>query len=232
MKNPTSLFRYRPALTPVHRIPAGFKFAALLAVTVSVSSSGISLLSVLSTLILALSATAKVPAHSHIANARIIFLYFLMVCAFRFIGKPLNDENFPAQAKVTVVYIWQLALVLLSGTVFYETTSALEIRHMLAGIQKSAQKAINAIYSILFRTSKKKPDLPDIAFLLSLTITFIPRIFDSWSLMNRAWDARGGREKRGFAGAWSRFTVLVPALFLKLFAVASDTDRAIRNRSA
>ncbi len=225
MKEYPSLFTYKSGTTILHRTSAKVKLPVMMALTVLLFIAGIRQLLLLSLFLTILALLARLPLSVFAAHVRILFWYTLMTVVFRFAGKPLIPSILLPALRETALYIWQLALVLLTGTLFYETTSTLEIRHTLTGVQRAFERAVKRIF-------KNKGTLPDIGFLLSLTITFIPRIFDAWTSLNRAWDARGGNLHAGLRASWRKFSVLIPSLFIKLLAMASDTDRAIRNRSA
>lgn len=202
--------------TPVHRAPALLKLAIMLAVTAIVFSGITASLAVTSALIALVTVLAKTSAGTIARNVKIVFWYGIFVAVFRIAGKPLESSILLAEIRASAYYIWQLAVILLAGSVFFETTGTTEIGHALSSLQKAV---------------RWKAPLPDIAFLLSLTIGFIPRIFDAWVSLDKAWTARGGSLHRGIGGAFRRITTLVPLLVIRLMAIAADTDRAIRNRS-
>lgn len=214
------LFAYRSGNTVIHRAPAGFKLVCMIAITISAFSGLIAVLIALSIILVLFLPVSKMKMATIFRNAYIVFWYTVFIFVFRIVGKPFESTLVIQELRETGLYIWQLAVVLFTGTLFYETTSNLEIRHTLSSIQNA-----------LIRLTGKKIVFPDIAFLLSLTITFIPRIFETWGSLVHAWNARGGNLNRGIRGAWNRLTILVPLLIIKLLSVASDTDRAIRNRS-
>lgn len=223
------LFRYRPADTPIHRIPALLKFVGLAAAGVCAFlpypvfpiACGFTLIT--------LALLARIPLAAHRQNARILFWYALAILFFRFAG-PLPDASaLKLGLAESGIYLFRLALAVLAGTVFFETTSAMEIRHALYRVQDALARIARRILPA--RLSPATRRFPDVAFLLSLTISFIPRIFDAWSRLNRSWDARGGALDRSPRGAWKRLTTLIPLLIITLLDIAAETDRAIQNRS-
>lgn len=227
MKAPHSLFAYRPGTTPVHRAHAGIKLVIYCAFSVAAfaSAPGLSptaLLGALSAFLTVLALLARTPAGTVGRNAGILFWYALFILAFRIAGKEVSPEALRGELVFSGLYIWRLALVLFAGSVFYETTPNLEIRHTLSAFQRNIGRPFGL--TLPFR-------LPDAGFLLSLTITFIPRVFETWTALELSWAARGGNRRRGLAGAVRKTAVLVPLLVSALLAVAADTDRAIRNRT-
>jgi len=231
MKDTSNLFGYRPGNSPIHRIPVHLKLAFLLPCTAAVFALPVPALAGASLVFLGLSWLAGISLPVFMRNTRIVFMYGILVGLFRFVGLPWNAGIWLAYAAESGLYLWRLFLVMLTGTLFYETTGTLEIRHALADIQ-------HRLAAFLVRTAgiagirKPMPELPDVAFLLSLTISFIPRIFEAWSVIEDSWNARGGRTHRNPVAAVRRISLLVPLLVSKLLALAADTERAIRSRSA
>ena len=216
MKVQPTLFRYRSGETIIHRTPAGIKLAVMIAFTIAVFSPLLPALIAASALLAVLAILARTQIETILSGAKLVLWYGLFIAAFRLIGKPLESVDVLAELRATALYTWQLAAVLLAGTLFYETTATTEIAHTLKTIQT---------------TLRWRKPLPDVAFLLSLTIGFIPRIFSAWDSLEKAWAAREGNRRYGPLSFFRRTTTLVPLLVLKLLSIANDTDRAIRNRS-
>jgi energy-coupling factor transporter transmembrane protein EcfT len=225
------LFRYTGHETPIHRVPAGIKLVAMLAATIGVYAGNFYMLAGISAVLASITPVARISRRALIRGVRVILWYAIFILVFRLLGKPVTLDVWQAEFRATGVYLWQLSAVLLAGTIFYETTGTLDIFHTLGYLQRFVREAGNPIYQRV--TGKKLPENPtiDIALLLSLTISFIPRIFQSWDDLGRAWDARGGTLKKTPPNILKRYTTLLPLLVERLLAVAADTDRAIRNRS-
>ena len=224
-----SLFRYRPAETPVHRIPALIKLAGLAVAGMCAFLPNLAFPVACGLVLIVLAFIARIPLDAHRQNARILFWYALAILFFRFAGPLPDTAALKAELAESGIYLFRLALAVLAGTVFYETTSSLEIRHAIYRVQDTIARGATRLLPA--RHSPANRRYPDVAFLLSLTISFIPRIFDAWSRLNRSWDARGGKLNRSPRGAWKRLTTLIPLLIVTLLEVAAETDRAIQNRS-
>ena len=228
MKAPT-LFSFRPANSLLHRVPAGIKLIALLLATIMIFSANLRWLTVASICLLLLIPAGHIRLKVIARNLLIIFWYGIFIAAFRVSGKPAETAIILRELQAAGLYTWQLAIILLTGTFFYETTSTLDIRYTITRLQKG-------ILRILQPFIRKCPflrqhEFPDIALLLSLTLAFIPRIFIIWNDLNHAWDARGGCDRKGLSPKLRRITVLMPLVIAKLLIAATDTERAIRNRS-
>ena len=227
-KNAT-LFGYRAANTPIHRASAIGKLAALaIAGFCAFASHPVFPLAAGATLVIA-AVLAKVPFSSHRRNFGIVAGYAVLIAVFRFIG-PLPDRaSLIGGLTETGIYVSRLAIALLAGTVFYETTGSLAVRDALYGIQRLFVRATRLL-PFRRRVEADAPGI-DLALLFSLTVSFIPRVFETWDRLNRSWDARGGNARRGIRGALVRVSTLIPILIITLLGVASVTERAIRNRS-
>jgi energy-coupling factor transporter transmembrane protein EcfT len=224
-RNLPPLFAWRAANTPIHALPAGIKFFALALVTIPVFSESPVILGAVSAGIVITALLARLSFANLLHNARFLAGYGLFIALFRILGRPFTAALASESVSGALYYIWQLAAILVAGSVFYETTAATEISQFLARLQRLIERAISKILC-------RPVDFPDIAFLLSLTITFIPRVFSAWSALNLAWEARGGTLQKGLRAALRRTVTLVPLLVISLLSVAENTAYAIRNRSA
>jgi energy-coupling factor transporter transmembrane protein EcfT len=202
--------------TVIHRIPAGIKLVALVSCTIAVFSVSTPVLAALSVVLVLLAILARLDITLVVGTVKLVICYGVFIALFRIAGKEPVPAILVGELLKTACYLWQLGAVLLAGALFYATTGTTEISSFLSAVQKAV---------------RWKAPLPDIAFLLSLTIGFIPRVFTAWESINLAWDARGGAVKKSPAAAFRRFTTLVPLLVINLLEIASDTDRAIKNRS-
>jgi biotin transport system permease protein/energy-coupling factor transport system permease protein len=224
-----ALFGYRAANTPIHRVPASWKLAALAVAGFCAFASHPAFPLAAGAILVVSALLAEVPVASHRRNLGIVAGYAALIAVFRFVG-PIPDQDALIEGLTeTGIYVSRLAIALLAGTVFYETTSSLDVRNALYGIQRLFARATRRL-PFLRRRGADKPAI-DLALLFSLTISFIPRVFETWDRLNRSWDARGGKTRRGVRGALSRVSTLIPILIINLLGVAAVTERAIRNRS-
>lgn len=250
-------FAYRSGATCVHRTNAAAKLVLLAVLTTLVFSGSVALLAVSSLCITAAALLARIPA----ANYRRIFVWIFWYALFILVftaGTPygaapeigIRSANglFSVRLVRSIselafafferngLYLLRLAAALLAGTVFYETTGTLAIRDALDTMLSPAARAIDRMRR-KDRSGAPRMNARSIAFQLTLTIIFIPRVFASWTALNRAWDARGGKagkhELRQIwrRHVWRRLTALVPALIMLLLESARDTARAMENRS-
>jgi len=217
------LFAYRPGSSPVHRVPALVKLALYALVATGALAVPPLALVPLAACLFAVSCLARLSPASLLGAARALLAYALAVAFFRVLGAD-KDELIPALSDAGV-YLARLALILLGGSIFFETTSSCALRAGLESIQDAIQSIIERLPG-----PTKRLRVPDLALSLSLTVSFIPRVFSAWEKVDRAYRVRAGNG-RGPRAAYRRICVLIPAMILALLAGAVDTDRALRNRS-
>lgn len=201
----------------LRRVPALVKLAFMLVLTVALFSRDVRILAASAVLVALSAVCARLGAKTWLAILKTACMYGAFIALFRILGKPLERAVLLTELAATGDYLFRLNCILLAGTVFYATTGMTELTLALSAVQRK------------LRWSDR---LPDIALLLSLTVGFVPRILDTWKSLEQSWNARGGMTRKGLFGSWKRMTTLVPLLIIRLLAVASDTDRAIRNRSS
>lgn len=213
------LFTYAQTNSPLHRIPAIFKLAATAVLTATVFFLPVLGLEITTVILFSTAIIARIEPIRIKGTLKVIAVYAVFIGLVRYIGAPLNPESLLSIAKESGLYLWRLFLALGTGTILYATTSTLEIREAIEDVQEA-----------LPRIPGNSRNTPDFAFSLSLTITFIPRIFDTWYEISLAWNARGGNLSRNPAAAYRRMVHLVPHLLIRLLDMAAKTDQAIQNR--
>lgn len=221
--NAPPLFAYRPGSSPVHRAPALAKLILYaLVAALALALRPLALVPLAACLFTA-SCAARLSPTSLLGAARALLAYALAVAFFRVLGAD-RAELVPALCDAGI-YLTRLSLILLGGSIFFETTSSCALRDGLESIQDGIQSIIARIPG-----PTRRLRVPDLALSLSLTVSFIPRVFSTWEKVDRAYRARAGNG-RGPRAAYRRIAVLIPALILSLLSGAVDTDRALRNRS-
>jgi energy-coupling factor transporter transmembrane protein EcfT len=201
----------------LRRVPALVKLGFMLSLTVALFSRNVRILAASAALVVLSALAARLGVKTWLSVLKTACMYGAFIALFRIIGKPLERAVLITELSATGDYLFRLTCILLAGTVFYATTGMTELTLALSAIQ---------------RKLPWNDRVSDIALLLSLTVGFVPRILDTWKTLELSWNARGGACRKGLSGSFRRMTTLVPLLIIRLLAVASDTDRAIRNRSA
>lgn len=140
----------------------------------------------------------------------------IMVTLFRSIKLfPLSfyEEGFYSG----VLYSLRFVSTSLAASVVFKTTSSLQINQAFASLE-------NGIAKIFPSVKKSNP-----ALLLSLTINFIPCVFELWNKINLAAKARRGKKKYMFTPSIiaQEFSTLLSCLLFK----SKNIWNAIQNRS-
>lgn len=231
MKTRASLFSYQKKTSSIHKSPASFKLLMLIALSLSIFSTNLYGLIILSSTILSIGLLAKTSLLSYRRIIIFSLFYALFILLFS-LGEPQDAQAthslfFGLLSKERLyqqtLYLWRLFLALLVGTIFYETTTSLEIREAVEFFVGLPQR----VFCPKKNASKTQKNL---SLLFTLSLLFIPRIFSAWAALNRAWLARSG-SKKTLGAALKRTISLVPALILYLLNEAQDTARALENRS-
>jgi biotin transport system permease protein/energy-coupling factor transport system permease protein len=113
-----------------------------------------------------------------------------------------------------------LALVVQLSALLFRTTSSVEIREALVTLERRIRLILNRL-PLLGKIISPQP-----RFLqnISLFLSFIPEIFESWASIDLAWKARGG--KQGMA----KIKTLVFVLITLSFEKASVKAKALAAR--
>lgn len=157
-----------------------------------------------------------------IAQMKWVIWFGLLVTVFR-----LVPENFSV-LKDFEIYKPVLINGCLAGTLYtirfffasfacqmiFETTSSLEIREGFEAVHKGVCKILPFM---------KKFNL---AFIISLAVTFIPEVFETWNKVTMASKARSGKKSRFFQVLLCEITALISILL----GLAENKRKAILNR--
>lgn len=229
MKKTPALFSYRNSNSAVHKIPASLKLILMIVVTLRTFSNTTYLLSSEQSAIFL----------PYIPWIRTGF-YFLITAIFFFLAKTpfktllklrfilwiggllaflsLINGNFSALTS-DLLYIFRFFVTTLFSLIVFETTSKLEILDSLSDLENAICKIIPAARKLNF------------ALILSITITFIPKIFSAWNKISLAGAARSKLKKNGKRKfSLSSANAQITALFLNMLQYAEELRRAVINR--
>ena len=203
------IFSYSPVKSPIHSIPAWLKLLVLLAVPITVYLCPIWVAVVLIALFPVLAAVGKVKLSDFLHDLKPISYYCLMLLTIDVLSYLLfKAEEVISQRSLYLIL--RLLCAMEATSVFFRTTSTFEIRDTLQGIEKA----------LTFGHSKLT-----FSTMFTLFLSFIPQIFATWSSLELAYRARGG--KRGP----QKVVVLLPLLIAMSFKRANTTYLALLNRS-
>ena len=208
------LFQYTARNTVIHRLPAGVKFCVLCLSSFALYGAPQAALAVYAVCLVFIALCAKISLVAIKRNCRFLCIYAVCIFLIKIIGMPLTADMFKATATETLFFMQKLALILFTASIFYETTSKLEIFMLCEKIERFfCGKKYTGAFSTLF----------------TITLMCVPRVFEVWAQLNYAYDARTHR-RRDFISACRRFASLLPALIENLLRFAVTVEKALKNR--
>jgi len=210
------LFQYHAKNTPIHRLSAGLKLLVLCISSFVLYGASQTLSAVYAVCLVCIGLCAKLSWLTVKRNCLFLCIYAVCIFGIKIIGMPLTAEVVKTMAVETLAFMQKLTLILFTATVFYETTSKLEIFMLCEKIERFfCRKKYSGAFSTLF----------------TVTLMCVPRVFEVWAQLNYAYDARTHRG-RDLVNAYRRFASLLPALIENLLRFAVTVDKALKNRSS
>ena len=205
-----SLFSYSRKQSLIHRTPAWVKLLVLLATPFTVYLTPLYICVSLMALFLVLAIVSEMGMERFFRDLRPIAWYCLMIIAIDVLSYLLFDRNRDVITYTSIQMILRLLCAMEATSVFFRTTSTYEISCTL----QSIEKAMTFGHSRLVVSS-----------VLSLFLSFLPRIFRTWSDIDNAYRSRGG--KKGI----TKIVRLLPVLITISIKKASTTYMALQNRN-
>lgn len=200
----TQLFHYKCTNTVLHKIPSGIKIIIMLLL------AGLAFYMPLKEgfLIWALIIIfefflLKFSAKEIAVDLKPSITYFIMLYSAAVI---INIIAFINEKRLLAVH--EILKVLTPDTVYLSLFMHLGLSMQITSVffRTTSTMQLNEGLSIIEKTITRKTYTP-LSDMLSLTITFIPRLSSFWNQIETAWKARGGKEKIG------KITTLSPILF-------------------
>ena len=205
-----SLFSYSRKQSLIHRTPAWVKLLVLLATPFTIYLTPLYVCVSLMALFLILAIVSEMGMERFFKDLRPIAWYCLMIIAIDVLSYLLFDRNRDVITYTSIQMILRLLCAMEATSVFFRTTSTYEISCTL----QSIEKAVTFGHSRLVVSS-----------VLSLFLSFLPRIFRAWSDIDYAYRSRGG--KKGI----TKIVRLLPVLITISIKKASTTYMALQNRN-
>lgn len=213
--NQRFLFQYNTQDTPIHRISAGIKLGVLCFSSFTLYGAPPLWLALYGVLLLPICILAKLSWSSVRKNCRFLCIYTVCIFTIKIIGVPLNGTVVQQTLWETFVFMRMLALILFSASVFYETTSKIEIFALCEHIERFVcRKKYTGAFAAIF----------------TITIICVPQVFENWAQLNYAYNARV-KERKSILSAYRRLSALLPALIENLLRFALTAEKALKNRT-
>jgi len=198
VKNRRTVFAYKTGKGPLHRVPAAVKLLALLPLSVvcltlppAALAAGIALAAIAGRV-------CGFRPREQLTDLKPVLFYSLLMYVLSIVSC-LAEIRFPVSpaefflAAFTprpdfLLMCLRLAIIVQLSALLFRSTTALQIRDSLGAIEC-------AIRRLLSRTAHgaQVPPRPRIAGSIALFAGFIPELFQTWSQIDRAWRARGGK---------------------------------------
>lgn len=225
MNSRSVFFHYKQGRTVLHRMPSVPKILIMLCLTIGAFYIPAIISAVLYVLLLILAFTYfKLTIKDVWSDNKPAFVYALFLYLVSFVSNIIficKNGFLPETIKHPVLQIIQpekiffpmaihLCLSLQITSLFFRSTTILQFTDGFASIEG-------------FFTRKHRTPVADI---LSLTITFIPRIAAFWQRLCYAWKSRGGKK------SVKKITKLAPLLFKNSMEEAYRKSLARMNRQA
>ena len=213
IKNRQAVFAYKTKKGLLHRVPVIVKLLVLIPLSIIGMSLPLSALAagiVLTALIGLLCGFMPGEQLNDLKPA--LFYVFLMYILSVF--SALLEIRFPLPVTVFLISVFippanyvflglRLVLIVQLSALLFRSTTALEIRNSLTAIETGIQQLLFPVLPPKKRLRAK----PRIAPGIALFAGFIPEIFHTWTQIDRAWRARGG--KNGFLKIKTLISVLI-----------------------
>lgn len=225
------LFSYCKRNSIIHRIPAALKLVLLLAISISIHITPIWVCIVLMFFLFLCALASRCGLGSFFRDLRPILYYCAMILVFDLISYFVFGGRFEGSATIetgvgngvgsgvgsgvgpirieSIYLILRLLCAIEASSVFFRTTSIHQIRDVLQTVE----------LALTFGHSKLV-----VSTTLSLFLGFLPQIFATYSALDLAYHARGGRP--GFV----KVVKLLPRLIVMSIKKANTTYLALLNR--
>ena len=214
MSSPILSYQKRTSL--IHKTPALLKLALLLGIAIALYLTGFGVHCLLMVVALLLVWVSKIQLKDFLHDLRPVVFYSIFIALVEATGSLLYGGVFFISLRDgawknngSVLLVSRLVVAMSYTSLFFRTTSNLEIRQSLERVEL----AVSFGHS---RLSFSK------AFALFLN--FLPQLFAIWTGLDKTWKARCG--KRGIR----KILVLLPVFITLSMKKANDTLMSLRNR--
>lgn len=205
-----SLFAYTKKDSVIHRTPAWLKLLVLFAVPITVYLTPIRVTVILIPSFLFLALISKTGPKRFLKDLSPIVIYSILFLSIDVFSWLIFDRNSAVITQTSLYLILRLLCAVEAASLFFRTTSIYETMQTLRKIESA----------ITFGKSSLT-----VSTVLSLFLSFLPQIFATWSELECAYRARGGRKGIG------KVTTLLPLLISLSIRKAQTTYLALLNRS-
>ena len=213
------IYAYKTIKGPLHRIPALFKILGLIPLSIVCMILPLPALAAgIAVMFLCALACGFSPVEQVTDLRPSIFYGAFML--FLSVSSRLYAADFSLPVSEFLIAVFahhdnflllslRLVIIMQLSALLFRSTTTLEIRNSMSMIETRVRRTLADIPPVKKHISIR----PRIAENLSLFAGFIPEIFQTWTQINKAWSARGG--KSGFKKIKTLVFVLVSISFEK-----------------
>jgi biotin transport system permease protein/energy-coupling factor transport system permease protein len=198
-----AVFRYKIIKGPLHKLHAMLKLFLLLPLSVFCMSLSSLWLAAGIIITAAVGFCFRFTLSEQITDLKPAVYYAVLMYTLSVFSNIFeNWENLTSSLSVSILILafipnpdflriaLRLVLIIQLSALLFRTTSAIELREGLIFIEKN----IRQFFLYLPFMKKRISTQCHFAENLSLFLRFIPQIFSTWSMINLAWKARGGKQ--------------------------------------
>ena len=205
-----SLFAYTKKDSVIHRTPAWLKLLVLFAVPITAYLTPIRVTLIMIPIFFILAMISRIGPARFLKDLSPIVVYSILIISIDVLSWLIFPEKSAIVTETSLYLILRLFCAVEAASLFFRTTSIYETMQTLRKIEG-------------FLTFGKSSLA--ISTMLSLFLSFLPQIFSTWSELDCAYRARGGKKGIG------KVTVLLPLLISLSIRKAQTTYLALLNRS-
>lgn len=213
---PSPILSYQKRNSLIHRTPALMKLSLLLVIAVALYLTGLEIHGILFAVSLVAVLISGISFKDFLHDLKPVTFYGLFIAVVEVVGAMLYGENLLEsfgdgmwKTNSSVLLVSRLVVAMSYTSLFFRTTSNLEIRQSLERVE----------LAVSFGHSRLS-----FSRAFALFLNFLPQLFAIWANLDKAWKARCG--KRGIR----KIIVLLPVFITLSMKKANDTLLSIRNR--
>lgn len=214
MSSPILSYQKRTSL--IHRTPALLKLLALLGIAVALYLTGLEIHGILFAVSLVAVLISSISFKDFLHDLKPVTFYGLFIAVVEVVGAMFYGGNLLEsfgdgmwKTNSSVLLVSRLVVAMSYTSLFFRTTSNLEIRQSLERVE----------LAVSFGHSRLS-----FSRAFALFLNFLPQLFAIWANLDKAWKARCG--KRGIR----KILVLLPVFITLSMKKANDTLLSLRNR--
>lgn len=213
---PSPILSYQKRNSLIHRTPALLKLLALLGIAVALYLTGLKIHGILFAVSLVAVLISSISFKDFLHDLKPVTFYGLFIAVVEVVGAMFYGGNLLEsfgdgmwKTNSSVLLVSRLVVAMSYTSLFFRTTSNLEIRQTLERVE----------LTVSFGHSRLS-----FSRAFALFLNFLPQLFAIWANLDKAWKARCG--KRGIR----KILVLLPVFITLSMKKANDTLMSLRNR--